>query len=212
LFLEVLCPDQMAASVLDINLGHLRAKGIRGLIVDLDNTLLGWDAVDIAPQTREWVMRTRRDGFRLCIASNGLNARVRTIANDLGVLAIAKASKPRKRPFRRALQLLGVTAAQAAVVGDQLFTDVLGGNRLGLYTILITPISRKELHTTRLVRCVERRVLCRLQRRGLVHEAALRIRQEALRGKREAAEECFGAAVADATRDGNEGRRRARPT
>lgn len=184
MLLEVLCPNQVAESVLDISLGDLREKGIRALIIDLDNTLLGWDAVDIAPSMREWVMGARGLGFCLCIASNGLNARVRTIADDLGVLAIAKATKPRKRPFRRALQLLGVSAGQAAVIGDQLFTDILGGNRMGLYTILITPISRKELRTTRMVRCVERRVLSRLQRKGLVHGSALRTRQDALRSKK----------------------------
>lgn len=173
---SMLCPNQVAESVLDINLSDLSCQGIKGLILDLDNTLLGWDAAELSPQMRDWVSKARRYGFGLCIASNGLNTRVRTIADLLTIPAIAKATKPRKRPFRLALELLDVAPQQAAVVGDQIFTDILGGNRMDIYTILINPISRKELGTTRMVRCVERRVLCYLQKRGLLQGAALHVR------------------------------------
>ncbi|HHW74588.1 MAG TPA: HAD hydrolase-like protein, partial [Firmicutes bacterium] len=76
------------------------------------------------------------------------------------------AVKPRRRAFRKALQILDLTASETAVVGDQIFTDVLGGNRLGLYTILVTPINDKEFIWTRMIRCLERFVLKRLQRQG----------------------------------------------
>lgn len=175
--LEVLCPSLVAGSVCDIDLDDLARRNIRALILDLDNTLLGWDAVEMSPGMDAWVREAKRRGFRLCIASNGLDSRVSKIAANLGIPAIAKATKPRKKPFRQALAILGVPSYQAAVIGDQVFTDVLGGNRMEIFTILINPISRKELGTTRLVRRVERRVLRALHRKGLLHEAALRLRQ-----------------------------------
>lgn len=167
--LTVLCPNQMAKSVLDINLDDLADRGIGGFIIDLDNTLMGWDSDEMSPQVRDWVAEVRERGFGLCIASNALNDRVRSVAHTLRTPFIAKAVKPRKRAFKEALRLLGVAPEEAAVIGDQIFTDVLGGNRMGIYTILIQPISKNELRTTKMVRCVERRVLSRLRKKGLLH-------------------------------------------
>lgn len=164
--LELLCPDECVDSVLDVDLQSLYQKGLRALILDVDNTLLGWEAEVIPAEVAEWVARAQRMGFKVCIASNGTRARVRKIAGALGVPAISKAIKPRKRPFRRALEILGVPPEATVVIGDQIFTDVLGGNRMALYTILINPVSATELRTTRMVRRVERRVLTRLKRQG----------------------------------------------
>lgn len=167
--IRVLCPNQVAKSVCEIDLEALADRGIKGLILDLDNTLMGWDAVEMSPQVFEWVSSLREQGFRLCIASNALDERVRAVSEELGIPAIAKATKPRKRPFRKALDLLGLAPEEAAVIGDQIFTDILGGNRMDMHTILISPISEKELRTTRLVRRIERRVLSRLRKKGLLH-------------------------------------------
>lgn len=176
--LEVFCPNEVAGSVLDINLDHLANSGIKALIIDLDNTLMGWDAADISPGVVDWIKAARNSGFKVCIASNGLDARVGRVADLLGVPAIAKATKPRKRPFRQALAILGVQSDEVAVVGDQVFTDILGGNRMEFYTILINPISRKELPTTQMVRHVEQHLLSRLQKKGLLQENALKLRQD----------------------------------
>ncbi len=164
----LLCPKETHDSVVDIDLDALWNEGIRGLILDLDNTLLGWESDEIPGPIREWVAKAKEAGFRLCIASNGRSSRVRALAGQLGIPSIPKAIKPRKRPFRKALDILGVPPEAAAVIGDQIFTDVLGGNRMDLYTILIKPMSERELKTTRMVRKVERRVLSRLQKKGLI--------------------------------------------
>jgi len=74
------------------------------------------------------------------------------------------------------LEILGTAPEATVVIGDQLFTDVLGGNRMDLYTILINPMSKEELGTTKIVRKVERRVLNRLYRKGLIDEAELELR------------------------------------
>jgi len=170
---ELLCPDECVGSVLDVDLDALYQRGIRALILDVDNTLLGWEADEIPADVRSWVSDALSKGFKVCIASNGTRNRVRKIAETLQVPAISKAIKPRKRPFRRALAILGVSPDAAAVVGDQLFTDVLGGNRMDLYTILINPVSKSELRTTKMVRRVERRVLSRLHKKGRLGESEL---------------------------------------
>ena len=76
--------------------------------------------------------------------------------------------KPRRRAFRKALEELKLSVSDVAVLGDQIFTDVLGGNRMGLYTILVTPISDKEFIWTKLMRQFERLILKYLQRKNLI--------------------------------------------
>lgn len=174
--LQILCPDDFAESVFHIDLDRLKERGISGMILDLDNTLLEWGNDHIPPMAYEWVAKAREKGFSMCIASNSMATRVEQIAQRLGIPAIPKAVKPRKKPFRQALEILRLRPAQVAVVGDQMFTDVLGGNRMRLYTILINPVSRRELRTTRMVRRVERRVIARLHRKGYLSDQAFRIR------------------------------------
>lgn len=175
--IEMLCPDRCFRSVLEIDLAELQARGITGLIVDLDNTLVAWETESVSEAMLAWVRRAQQLGFRLCIASNGRRSRVTALAARLGVPAVEKAVKPRKRPFKRALALLGTPPEKTAVIGDQIFTDILGGNRMRLYTVLINPMSKVELTTTRVVRRVERRVLARLHRKGFLSDAALWTRQ-----------------------------------
>ncbi len=105
--IDLFCPDECVGSVLDIDLDDLWERGFRALIMDLDNTLLAWETDEIPAEAREWIERARAKGFKLCIASNGRSGRVMRIARTLGVPAIPKAIKPRKRPFRRALRSWG---------------------------------------------------------------------------------------------------------
>lgn len=174
--LKVFCPNEMTGSLLDIDLDSLAARGIKALIIDLDNTLMGWDAEQMTTQMSDWVQAVKNKGFKICIASNGLSSRVKRVAEELDVQAVPKAIKPRKRPFRLALRMLDARPDEVAVIGDQVFTDILGGNRMNCYTILINPISRKELRTTRLMRRVERRILHRLHKKGLVQDKSYKQR------------------------------------
>lgn len=171
--IDIFCPDECVESVLEINLESLKRIGMSALILDLDNTLLGWEADEIPRSVAGWVSEAKRAGFKVCIASNGTKSRVGRIAEALSVPAISKAVKPRKRPFRKALAILGAPPERTVVIGDQVFTDVLGGNRMELYTILIKPMSTTELKTTKMVRKVEKRVLSRLSKKGRIDERDL---------------------------------------
>jgi HAD superfamily phosphatase (TIGR01668 family) len=106
-----------------------------------------------------WLRRVQELGFRVCVISNGRPERVRRVGEALGLPAIAKAGKPSRSPFRNALTMMNATKERTAVVGDQVFTDVLGGRRMGLYTILVQPMARREFIGTRCVRQVEKLIL-----------------------------------------------------
>lgn len=174
--LKLLSPSEVQPSVHAIDLLALARRGIRFLLVDLDNTLAEVDTLTVSRDIARWVRGAEEQGFRLLILSNSLPRRVKAFEQQLGVPALSKAVKPLPSAFWRALDHLGAQPHETAVVGDQLFTDVLGGNRLGLYTILINPLSRVELTHTRLIRFVERRVLDALRRRNYISERDWAIR------------------------------------
>lgn len=166
--LRRLLPDQHLESIFELEPELLHRKGIKGIITDMDNTLVPWNDRAVYPQLARWLEGLKEQGFRLCIVSNSNPVRGEGLAEELGIPAIWYAAKPRRSPFRKALRLMGLLPGEAAVIGDQIFTDVLGGNRLGLYTILVTPISDKEFVWTRLMRRLERFVLRRMREKRLV--------------------------------------------
>ena len=157
--LKLLYPRQQLGSIFELNAASLRSRGIRGIIVDMDNTLVPWYDRTVYPQLASWLAQLKKEGFCLCIVSNNTRVRGGKLALDLGIPAIWYAVKPSRRALRKALRIMGLTAPETAMLGDQIFTDILGGNRLGLYTILVSPISDKEFIWTRLMRRLERRVL-----------------------------------------------------
>jgi len=177
--MKIFCPNAIVTRVQEIPLKDLQYLGIRGLLIDLDNTLIRWDRTEIDEDVKRWLKQAHDMGFFICFVSNGLKERVRRFSTILGYPAVGRAVKPRRGPFRHALKLLQLSPSEAAVVGDQLFTDVLGGNRMGMYTILINPLSDKELRSTRLVRRLERRMLLRLARQGLVNAGHVESRMKA---------------------------------
>ncbi len=166
--LEKLCPREQAQSIRSLDPLALKGQGIKAIIVDLDNTLVEWGEERIDAELLAWVERFKREGFKFCIVSNALSDRVEMIARALDIPAVPRATKPFKTAFRRALEILGTSAEETAVVGDQLFTDILGGNRMDLYTIWTPPLSEVEFASTRAVRRIERLVVKRFRKRGIL--------------------------------------------
>jgi HAD superfamily phosphatase (TIGR01668 family) len=166
--LKKLCPKHQMNSVLDLDLSDLKKRGIQGIIFDLDNTLVAWKQDILAPEVVTVIKQAKQLGFKLSILSNALEHRVEAVANLLDVPYVSRAVKPRKSPFRKALELMGTTQETTAIVGDQLFTDILGGNRMKLYTIWISPISTTEFISTKAVRKIERLVVKRFRKKGIL--------------------------------------------
>lgn len=156
----MLQPDARVASVLEVTPQWLAARGLAGLLVDLDDTLLAARAERVDEDVYAWFGSLLAAGVRVAILSNGDKDRVAAVAAKAGVPAVAMAGKPFAHAFRRGLRLLGeVPRERVAMLGDQLFTDVLGAKRAGLTAVLVTPLSPGKLPHTRLARLLERWVL-----------------------------------------------------
>ena len=156
----MLGPDRFAARLHDVPLGELREAGFRGLIIDLDNTLVAFRGSELAAEHLAWIEEARDRGFEMVMVSNNFSDRVRGIAAQLRIGCVPNALKPLPFGFARALKHLGLPRRQVAVVGDQYFTDVLGAKLCGnLYTILTEPIERHDFPITTMFRFLERLVL-----------------------------------------------------
>ncbi len=167
--LRLLCPDEYLSSVKQMDLQALRARKFSALLVDLDNTLVPWRKIEVPQETREWLQSAKEHGFQICIVSNTrFPNRLKRLAKEMNLPYVRGVLKPRRGGFKEALKLLGVGPEQAIVVGDQVFTDILGGKRLGLYTILVKPISDHEFIGTMISRFFERMLLRYFKKHGML--------------------------------------------
>jgi len=149
---EVFRPHWTAPGVPDIDCARLAAHGIRGVMLDLDNTLAPWRSPAIFPGVAAWIAQAKACGLRACIVTNaGSAARVRPIADSLAIPWVTRALKPLAGGYRRGMALLGTAPDSTAMIGDMLLTDIIGANRLGLFTVLVEPKSAREALPARLV-------------------------------------------------------------
>lgn len=161
-------PSEFVNSVFDISPEKLLKKQVRGIITDLDNTLVEWDRPDAPPKLANWLQSMKDAGIQVIIVSNNNELRVKSFADPLGIPFIYKARKPMGKAFRKALNLLDVKREEVVVIGDQLLTDVVGGNLINLHTILVVPVAKSDGFFTRFNRLVERRIFKTLKRKGYV--------------------------------------------
>jgi len=167
LLLRLLAPRYRASAAFRLSPRLLRAWGIDALMLDLDNTLVPWGERTPPQAVVDWITDLRRSGIPACVVSNSLSARVRAASALLGLSAAAGGLKPGPSKLRDALRILGTPRDRTAMVGDQLFTDVLAGNRLGVPTVLTAPLAPGEPLRIRVLRRLEGRLLAAMARRGL---------------------------------------------
>ncbi|MED4016452.1 MULTISPECIES: YqeG family HAD IIIA-type phosphatase [Sutcliffiella] len=167
--LKYFLPAEHVKTVYDIKPTHLKDKGIKAIITDLDNTLVEWDRPLATPELMIWLQSMKDAGIDVTIVSNNNMKRVQAFCEPLGIPFIHEARKPMRRAFRRALNNMNVKPKEAVVIGDQLMTDVLGGNRQGLHTILVVPVAQTDGFFTKFNRMMERRILNWLRKKGMLH-------------------------------------------
>lgn len=165
--LAILFPDHYYDSIYDISLEELQEDGIKGIILDLDNTIIARNSSVATEELKRWLEQVQAAGFEACILSNNWKQRVAGVAAQVKLPLVARAAKPRKGAFKRAMDVLGTQGDTTVVVGDQIFTDVFGGNLAGLHTILVAPMSNHEAFHTRFLRQLEKLVIKRWQKHGL---------------------------------------------
>ena len=161
-------PSAYVKSVLLIKPEDLIENGIKGIITDLDNTLVEWDRADATEDIMAWFKSMRDAGLQITVVSNNHIERVSHFCDPLGIPYICEARKPLKKSFHQAMATLGLPKNEIVMIGDQLLTDVLGANRVGLQTILVVPVASSDATITKFNRAVERRIMARFRRKGLL--------------------------------------------
>ncbi len=143
MIIERFYPKEWIDSTYEIDWESWYDKGIRGAIFDVDNTLVPHGA-PADKRAKELFARLHRLGMATCLLSNNKRERVEPFAKEVDSLYIEKAGKPKTRNYRKAMEQMHTVPDTTLFVGDQLFTDVYGANRAGIYAILVKPIHPKE--------------------------------------------------------------------
>ncbi len=152
-------PEMFLDSVFGIDLKELKERGICAFIFDIDNTLAEYAMPVPDEKTLAWLNELKGNGFKICLVSNNNSKRVSLFAESADVPYIARAAKPLSFSLKKACRIMGTKYEQTALVGDQIFTDILGGNRMKMFTILVKPISDKEGKLIRFKRRLESKIL-----------------------------------------------------
>ncbi|MEA2552122.1 MAG: hypothetical protein QOJ65_298, partial [Fimbriimonadaceae bacterium] len=151
------CPAHAVHNLTDVDPQALANRGIKLILVDVDNTLVKWRTEDFAEETLNWVQKVKSAGIQACIISNTRNVvRLGRLSEILGIPAMRGRFKPSTAMYEQALEKFGVKKSQAVMIGDQLFTDILGANRAGIEAIWLQPISGSDFVATKVNRFGER--------------------------------------------------------
>ena len=130
------------ARIDDISHEYLVRHDILGIALDIDNTIVADGETEIVPSVSQWL---KTIALPICLLSNGKEERVRLFAGLFGLSYICRANKPFKKAYIKTAELLGIKdVSRIAIIGDQLFSDILGGNRAGCYTIKVDPIDKAK--------------------------------------------------------------------
>lgn len=159
-----LYPKLYLNNVREITIELLKKYQLKGLILDVDNTLIDYEK-NMPEGTKEWAENLKRQGIRLCILSNSNHQeKVEKVAKILEIPYIHFAKKPLKSGFKRAKEILKLENEQMGVVGDQILTDVIGANRSKMFPILVKPIDEKDIFITKIKRPIEEFIIKKYQK------------------------------------------------
>lgn len=159
MLLDRFYPDLYVNSVYDIPFDSLLTQGRNALIFDVDNTLAPFDIPDPPVEISDMFAMLKKKGFSLCLVSNNRQARIDIFNRPLNIHGISNARKPSTAAVKRAMRAMGSDKTNTVFIGDQVFTDVWCGNRAGVMTILVKPISIRDEWTVKLKRGIESQVI-----------------------------------------------------
>ena len=165
--MEIFVPDMYQKSIYTIDYNKLKERGIKCVLFDLDNTLVPGHVKDSNPKIKKLFDELKLSGFKVIIFSNSPKKRVKIFKDKLEVDACANAQKPLKKKFDYVLTKYDFDESDVAIVGDQIMTDIWGGNKVGITTILINPVSHKDFAPTKIFRFFEKIVIKSLKKKDL---------------------------------------------
>ena len=167
--LKKFLPKEHVKSIFEITPEFLKERKIKGIITDLDNTLVAWNQKEATDEVADWFKQLEEARIKITIMSNNNEERVAHFSKPLKIPYIFKAKKPLRASFKKAQNDMQLKEDEVAVIGDQLLTDIFGGNRANLFTILVVPIVKTDGFMTRFNRQVERRIMKYFKRKGLIN-------------------------------------------
>lgn len=161
-----LTPQYIFHDVTRITPEFLRVKGIAFLVLDVDNTLTAHGSQQLTSEIEAWLQKMQGAGIGLMIASNNTRQRVQPFAQRLGLSFISFSCKPSPRWIWAAQKQFGCKKSQMALVGDQVFTDMLAGHLYGVTVLMVRPLTEDTKPTIRLKRKLEKPILLRYYKKG----------------------------------------------
>lgn len=165
---KLFMPKKYIKHFLDLNLNELKSRGIKLIICDVDNTLVAHDVAHPDDEVKTFVGRVHAAGLEICLISNNHKERVEKFARGIDVKFYSFAKKPLKQTYKKIIADYKIQPNQIASIGDQLMTDVFGGNRMRIYTVLMHPLINKDLKATKINRKIENLVFRRLEKKKLI--------------------------------------------
>ncbi|WP_239254019.1 YqeG family HAD IIIA-type phosphatase [Listeria ilorinensis] len=163
--LKQFSPDKMLQTPFGITAEHLRKLGKTTVLTDLDNTLIAWDQLDATDEIINWFTLLEEEGIKVMILSNNSEERVARVAKVTNIPYLAKARKPLAKNFHKAMERLDSTPEETVMIGDQIMTDIFGGNRQKLTTIFVRPVKETDGLATKFNRMMERIILKKLSKK-----------------------------------------------
>lgn len=157
--LKKLFPDYLYRSIMDIEKDFFAEHNIRYVIMDIDNTLVPYTSPLPDKTAHTFLERLKKENIQAAFVSNNSKERVERFNQDLQIVSVWRAKKPLISCIKKAMRAIGAVPEQTALIGDQIFTDIYGGNRAGLLTILVEPIEAKETPFFAVKRKYEKKVL-----------------------------------------------------
>ena len=164
--MEQYVPDVYQESVFKINYDLLKSKGVKCLLFDLDNTIAPYNKKECMVEVKELFEKIKKE-FDIFIFSNSPKCRVSKFANELGINYVANANKPSSTKFLKFLHQNKFNENEVAIIGDQIVTDIKGGNNVGIISILVNPISDYDPIWTKIGRLREKRIIKKLRKMDL---------------------------------------------
>lgn len=156
--MRLLKPALVISSLQDLNLAYWYNQGIRGILLDLDNTISPWRQNKVTQEAHEFIKEAKKLDIQVALFTNATPERAYEVAAAADIPCFPLAKKPFPGQYKKVIAALKIKPAQTMTIGDQIFTDTLGGNLAGCLTVLIPPLEAKEYGGTKILRFMERMI------------------------------------------------------